>query len=136
MGYPRLPADFGSSWASKTNLNNLIVHGWAALTLPYLENSNIANAYNFEILFCGTPRSAGDEDRHPNATSIMTVVNTFLCPSNATGITTTKGTTINRVTGQVASGWTGGVSDYAVKQSIQGEVLKYLPLISRILVSC
>jgi prepilin-type processing-associated H-X9-DG protein len=127
LGYPRLPADFGSSWASKTNLNNLIVHGWAALTLPYLENSNIANAYNFEIPFCGTPRSAGVEDRHPNATSIMTVVNTFICPSNATGITTTKGATINRVTGQVVSGWTGGVSDYAVNQSIQGEVLKYLP---------
>lgn len=127
LGYPRLPADFGSNWASKTTVNNLIVHGWAIFTLPYLENSNIANAYNFEIPFCGTYRPAGDEDHHPNVTSIMTVVNTFICPSNATAITTTKGTTINRVTGEVASGWTGGVSDYSVNQSIQGAALKYLP---------
>jgi prepilin-type N-terminal cleavage/methylation domain-containing protein/prepilin-type processing-associated H-X9-DG protein len=127
LGYPRLPADFGSNWASKSTMSNMIVHGWKAFTLPYLEYSNIANAYNFEIPFCGKPRSAGDEDRHPNATSIMSVVNTFICPSNASGITTTKGNTVNRITGEAVSGWTGGVSDYAVNQSIQGAALKYLP---------
>jgi prepilin-type processing-associated H-X9-DG protein len=127
LGYPRLPADFGTSWASKSTLSNLIVHGWQAFTLPYLENSNIANSYNFEVPFCGTTRSANDEDRHPNATSVMSVVNTFICPSNASGITKTRGITINRVTGEVVSGWTGAVSDYGVNQSIQGAALKYLP---------
>ena len=30
-GYPRLPAEFGANWASKTTVMNPIVHGWAVL---------------------------------------------------------------------------------------------------------
>jgi len=126
-GYPRLPAEFGASWAAKTTLLNPIVHGWAVLALPYLENGVVANSYNFEITFCGTPRAAGAEDQHPNFTSISTVMNTFLCPSNASGLKLTKGTARNIFTGQAINGWTGAVSDYATNEGMQGNALNFLP---------
>ena len=126
-GYPRLPAEFGANWASKTTVMNPIVHGWAVLTLPFLEGGNLANAYNFEITYCGTPRAAGNEDKHENATSIMTVMNTFLCPSNSSGLNITKGSASNIFTGQKITGWTGAVSDYAVNEGMQGSALNFLP---------
>jgi prepilin-type N-terminal cleavage/methylation domain-containing protein/prepilin-type processing-associated H-X9-DG protein len=126
-GYPQLPASFGANWASKTTLLNPIVHGWAVLTLPYIEAGVVANSYNFEITFCGTPRASGAENQHPNFTSITTVINSFICPSNSSGLTMTSGNARNIFTGQSINGWSAAVSDYATNEGMQGGSLKFLP---------
>jgi prepilin-type N-terminal cleavage/methylation domain-containing protein/prepilin-type processing-associated H-X9-DG protein len=126
-GYPRLPEGFGASWAAKTTLTNPIIHGWAVLTLPYLEGGIVANAYNFDITYCGTPRAAADADRHPNFTAISTNMNTFVCPSNANGDKFVKGRASNTFTGQRIDNWTAAVSDYATNEGMQGQVLNFLP---------
>jgi prepilin-type N-terminal cleavage/methylation domain-containing protein/prepilin-type processing-associated H-X9-DG protein len=127
VGYPRLPESFGASWASKTTVASPIVHGWAVLTLPYLEGGIVANAYNFEITFCGPARSADDADRHANYTAISTVMNTFVCPSNSNGDKFVKGRASNMFTGQRIDNWTAAVSDYAANEGMQGQVLNFLP---------
>src|SRR6516225_7491798 len=112
-----LPLTFGASWQQNNSLTNIIAHNWVAFTLPYMEQQAVANAYNFEITFCGFTPGAGIQ--HANHTAISTVVNTLNCPSSPVSDKVLKaGRALNEATGVAINDWHGAISDYAINDAV------------------
>ena len=112
-----LPLTFGANWQQNNSLTNIIAHNWVAFTLPYMEQQAVANAYNFQITFCGFTPGAGI--KHANHTAISTVVNSLICPSSPVGDKVLKaGRASNPATGAQINDWYGAISDYAINDAV------------------
>jgi prepilin-type N-terminal cleavage/methylation domain-containing protein/prepilin-type processing-associated H-X9-DG protein len=112
-----LPLTFGANWQQNNSVTNIIAHTWVAFTLPYMEQQAVANAYNFQITFCGFTPGAGI--KHANHTAISTVVNSLICPSSPVGDKVLKaGRASNPVTGAQINDWYGAISDYAINDAV------------------
>src|SRR3954471_2701755 len=82
-------AAFNPGWAK--------VHGWGPFLLPYIEQGNLANLYQW----------TSDWNTAVNAAAVSTVVKTFLCPSAPAGRMD------NAPPSTVPAGpWTASPSDY------------------------
>ncbi len=86
-----------------------IAHGWGPYLLPYIEQGNLFNQYNFGQPFV----TAG------NQAVIQTPVKTFLCPSAIHSADTYSDTISNPITGQKIP-FTAAVADYAPDDGING----------------
>ena len=112
-----LPLTFGANWQQNNSVTNIIAHTWVAFTLPYMEQQAVANAYNFQITFCGFTPGAGI--KHANHTAISTVVNSLICPSSPVGDKVLKaGRASNPATGAQINDWYGAISDYAINDAV------------------
>jgi prepilin-type N-terminal cleavage/methylation domain-containing protein/prepilin-type processing-associated H-X9-DG protein len=112
-----LPLTFGANWQQNNSVTNIIAHNWVAFTLPYMEQQAVANAYNFQITFCGFTPGAGI--KHANHTAISTVVNSLICPSSPVGDKVLKaGRASNPATGAQINDWYGAISDYAINDAV------------------
>ena len=112
-----LPLTFGANWQQNNSVTNIIAHTWVAFTLPYMEQQAVANAYNFQITFCGFTPGAGI--KHANHTAISTVVNSLICPSSPVSDKVLKaGRASNPATGAQINDWYGAISDYAINDAV------------------
>jgi prepilin-type N-terminal cleavage/methylation domain-containing protein/prepilin-type processing-associated H-X9-DG protein len=112
-----LPLTFGANWQENNSVTNIIAHSWVPFTLPYMEQQAIANAYNFQITFCGFTPGAGT--KHANHTAISTVVNSLVCPSSPLGDKVMRaGRASNPATGVPINDWQGAISDYAINDAV------------------
>ncbi len=96
-----------------------IEHSWAVSLLPFIEQGNLAQAYNMNFPFLSSPSLVpGTPD---NQSVIKTSVKTFLCPSapRATGILCTSTFTF----GPFKAPFQASPCDYATNSSInQGSI--------------
>lgn len=116
----KLPNSFGSQWMNAASPTNVLVHSWAPFILPYLEQQQTANSYNFSLNAVG---QAGQGLNHGNHTAITTVLNVFICPSAGRSENIqTDGHHTNILTGQRISGWHIAVSDYAANDGVDRAV--------------
>jgi prepilin-type processing-associated H-X9-DG protein len=112
-----LPLTFGADWQQNNSPTNILAHSWVAFTLPYMEQQAVANAYNFQITFCGFTPGAGI--RHANHTAISTVVDSLICPSSPVSDKVLRaGRASNPATGAQINDWYGAVSDYAINDAV------------------
>ena len=86
-----------------------IAHGWGVYLLPFIEQGNVFNGYNFSQPFV-TPG---------NQAVIQTPIKTFLCPSAIHTADTYTDSTSNPFTGQKYP-FTAAVADYAPDDGING----------------
>jgi prepilin-type N-terminal cleavage/methylation domain-containing protein len=116
----KLPMSYGASWMKDASFTNPLVHAWMPFVLPFMEQTAVANSYNFSLNATG---QAGQGINHGNQTAIGTVINTFLCPSAARSDSVqTDGHHSNLLTGARISGWQAAVSDYGANDGIGRQV--------------
>jgi prepilin-type N-terminal cleavage/methylation domain-containing protein len=76
-----------SFWRRSDNANGVNRHSWMAMILPYTEQTPVYNAINFSVGVRGVggqTLALGDPnvDGQMNATACMTLIKTFICPSD------------------------------------------------------
>ena len=78
---------------------------WAAVLLPYIEQKNIADIYDYDVSW----------NHAKNQDAITKVVKTYICPSNPNGAT---------LWDDIGSGKRSAVGDYAAISSVSPEIYK------------
>ncbi|WP_435016504.1 DUF1559 domain-containing protein [Tundrisphaera sp. TA3] len=102
--FPRLSINVD---ANGNAVKPLTLHGWSVLLLPYMEQSGLANTYNF----------ARDYRDVGNSTLLRTQLNVMACPS------TPNPNRMDTQTSGAFTNWTAACGDYAPNNSVQAPLI-------------